>query len=102
MSIWDAGTWKQRHTLPGQDGGVTALAATPDGNSLVTGSARGTVRLWDVATGDARVLMRVDNTISALAWLGTDALAIGGAAGLYVFDFLSAITADLPQVTGRR
>ena len=96
VGLWDVGTWKQRHTLPGKDGGVTALSATLDGKSLVTGSAKGTVRLWDVATGDVRVLMRLDNTISALAWLGTDALAIGGAAGLYVFDLLSATTGDLP------
>ena len=33
--------------------------------------------------------MRVDNLIHECVWLGSDALAVGGPAGLYLFDFLT-------------
>jgi WD domain, G-beta repeat len=37
--------------LAGNTGAVAAVAFGPDGNTLATSSADGTVRLWDVATG---------------------------------------------------
>jgi len=33
--------------------------------------------------------MRLDNDVHAAAWLGTSKLAVGGPAGLCVFDFLT-------------
>ena len=50
-----------------------------------------TDNLWDVATKQARAIMRVDNSLSTCAWLGVDALAVGGSAGLYLFGFLASI-----------
>ena len=40
--------------LPGHGGWVHALAMTPDGRTAVSGSDDGTVRVWDLATGQAR------------------------------------------------
>jgi WD40 repeat protein len=37
--------------LPGPAGAVSAVAFAPDGSRLASGSADGTVRLWDVAAG---------------------------------------------------
>src|SRR5262249_24111549 len=42
-------TGQERLTLKGHKGSVTALAFTPDGNTLASGSADGTVRLWHAA-----------------------------------------------------
>ena len=68
---------------------VEAVALAPDGSWLATGSWDGTVRIWDVATGQTRAPMRLDNSVKAAAWLSAGALVVGGPAGLYVFDFLT-------------
>ena len=70
----------------------------PDGSWLATGGADGTVRIWDAATWHARALMRVDGSVDASAWLGSDALVAGGSAGLYLFGFL---TGTSPAATGQ-
>jgi len=49
----------------------------------------GTVRIWDVATGQPRAFMRLDSDIAACAWLGRQGLAVGGTAGLYLFDLMT-------------
>ena len=69
---------------------VMAVAVAPDGSWLASGSWDGEVRIWDVTTGRAQALMRVDNNICACAWLGSKALAVGGPRGLNVFDYLPA------------
>ena len=48
VRIWDAASWKLRHTLRGHTGLVSTLAFTPDGQRLVSGSRDKTVKVWDV------------------------------------------------------
>jgi WD40 repeat protein len=45
--------------LRGHTGHVRALAFAPDGRTLASSSADGSVRLWDLAGGSARVIDRV-------------------------------------------
>ena len=61
--------------------------ALPDDMWLAYGGEDGILRIWDVSNGQAKAMMRIDNTILSCAWLGSGGLAIGGPAGLYVFDF---------------
>jgi WD40 repeat protein/tRNA A-37 threonylcarbamoyl transferase component Bud32 len=42
--------------LDGHGASVEALAASPDGQTLASGDADGTVRLWNLATGSSRLL----------------------------------------------
>ena len=73
---------------------MRARAVAPDGSWLATGGTDRTLRIWDVPTAQARALMRLDNDVHAAAWLGTSKLAVGGPAGLYLFDLLTG--ASLP------
>ena len=95
MRIWDAATGRERVTLRGHAGAVAAVAVAPDGSWLASASRDGTVQIWDMATGHAQALMRVDSDIIACAWLGSSALIVGGPGGLYLFGFLRS-TARLP------
>jgi WD40 repeat protein len=56
---------------------------------VATGSTDRTVRIWDTATGRIQALMRIDDDVEGIAWLGISALVIDGPAGLYLFDFLT-------------
>jgi len=96
VRIWDAATGQERTVLTGHKGSVRAVAVAPDGSWLATGSADRTVRIWDAATGQERALMRLEDGIQAAAWLTRSTLAVGGPAGLYLFDFLTGTSYSSP------
>jgi WD40 repeat protein len=97
VRIWNPITGHEQAGLPGHRSWVSALAVAPNGRSLAAAtSGDRMVRIWDVATVRVQAVMRVDNAICGCAWHGTSALAIAGAAGLYLFDLL----ADTSSVTG--
>jgi WD40 repeat protein len=75
------------------------MAAAPDSRWLATGDSRGTMRIWDTATWQTQALRWGDKSINACAWLGANALAVGGPAGLYLFDLLTGIN---PAIAGRQ
>jgi WD40 repeat protein len=49
VRIWDATSWKPRHTLRGHTGLVSCLAFIPNSQRLVSGSRDHTVKVWDLA-----------------------------------------------------
>ncbi|HEY9405620.1 MAG TPA: WD40 repeat domain-containing serine/threonine-protein kinase, partial [Pyrinomonadaceae bacterium] len=51
ITVWDAETGELKLTLNGHEKGVLALAFSPDGQTLVSGSYDNTVRLWDARSG---------------------------------------------------
>jgi WD40 repeat protein len=89
VRIWDIAADREQAIFTGHTGRVRAVAVAPDGSWLASGGWDGTVRIWDVATGQVRALMRLDNSVNSYAWLGTNTLAVGGSAGLYLFGFLT-------------
>jgi WD40 repeat protein len=94
VRIWDVLSGQERATLSRRIGPVSAVAVSPDGSSLASASDDGTVRIWGVASQQAQALMRLDNSVGDLAWINEGALAIGGPAGLYLFDFLTGAPAS--------
>lgn len=63
IGVWDVGSGELRTTLHGHTGRITGLAIHPDGTLLASTSTDGTLRLWDIATGEAvRVIEADDET----------------------------------------
>jgi WD40 repeat protein len=50
VRLWNPGVDQEEATLTGHRDRVWALAFSPDGNLLATGSPDGTVRLWRAAS----------------------------------------------------
>jgi WD40 repeat protein len=61
LKVWDADTGKKLFDLRGHTRGVWAVAFSPDGHRLASGSADQTVKLWDVATGEEALTLRDHN-----------------------------------------
>jgi WD40 repeat protein len=53
IELWETATGKHRHTFAGHDGMVTALAWSPGGRLLASGSEDNTVLVWNVVQGPA-------------------------------------------------
>ena len=70
---------KLRGTLKGHTGGVISVAYSPDGKTLASCSSDGTVKLWDVATGQERASLRghTDAVLSVAYSPGGKTLASG-------------------------
>ena len=69
VKIWDTSTGALYIALGGHAGTVCAVAFSPDGQLLATGSFSGTVRLWNVTTGiNCNILKGHSGTISTVAF----------------------------------
>jgi WD40 repeat protein len=70
-------------TFTGHTGGVIALALSPDGETMASGSFDGSVRLWDRATGKQRLCLKpgFGEARSVAFALPRPLLACGGANG---------------------
>src|SRR5207248_11722306 len=67
--LWDSTTGqKVRDTAEGHRRWISALAFSPDGATLASGSYDTTVLLMDVATGKKRRTLKHTDVVQALAW----------------------------------
>jgi WD40 repeat protein len=57
IHVWDLASGTEQASLRGHVNGVLAVAFNPQGTLLASGGADGTVRLWDLATGESALVM---------------------------------------------
>ena len=58
ISIWDTITGEHKHTLPGHAGRINAIAFSPDGELLASGSDDTAIRVWHPIAGLALLTLR--------------------------------------------
>jgi RNA polymerase sigma factor (sigma-70 family) len=73
IQLWDLPTRRVRRVLAGHTDSITALAFSPDGRLLASGSQDRLIRVWDLTTEDARnkILGGHDKGVTALAFVPT-------------------------------
>lgn len=52
LDVWDVAAREKRYSLRGHRGNISAVAFSPDGRLLLSGSDDNSLKLWDVATGE--------------------------------------------------
>jgi WD40 repeat protein len=89
VKVWDLTTGAERATLArGHRETILALAYSPDGRFLATGSKDGSVRFWDLTTGRDRAFRWKIGEVHALAFApdGMTAAAGGEKGDIVVWD----------------
>jgi WD40 repeat protein len=82
VKVWDADSGHLLHTLAGHDGGVAAVALSPDARLLASASDDRTVRVWDVCTATESLRLAHRDPVAAVAFApGGELMASGG--GVY-------------------
>ena len=91
VRIWDAATGRGRTAFAfPSDSRWCSMAISPDDRWLAVGGRDGTIRIWDVVAERVVAMMRVEGSVEACAWIGDGQVSVGGAGGLYLFDFTPA------------
>jgi len=69
LQVWEVGTNKLVREFKGHTDEVWAVAASPDGKSVASGSQDKTARVWDLATGnEIAQLPKFGDRVTAVAF----------------------------------
>jgi WD40 repeat protein len=76
VRIWDARTGSQETELTGHAGSISAIAYAPDGNAVASASRDG-VRIWDIRSGQHRLIAHLSSVLTVTYAPDGTALASG-------------------------
>ena len=68
VKLWDTSAWKVTATFKSDTAEATSLVYSPDGKILALGSGDKTARLWDVAAGKERFVLRHTDRVFDIAF----------------------------------
>jgi WD40 repeat protein len=89
LQIWDLQTMERRRSLHGSTSMITAVAVTPDGRYVVSGSDEG-IRIWELATGLCKMVLHVSTpggpNAVAVTSDGARAVLALSCGGIKIFD----------------
>jgi len=81
LKLWDVLSGKCLHAFQGHTGEVYAVAISPDGNSVLSGSRDSTLRLWELKTGKLLdTLTEHTNSVLGVAFSRDGLFALSGSA----------------------
>ena len=78
LQVWDIPSGKLRFILKGHTGHVYGVAVTPDGQRIISTSKDGTVRLWDPATGQEMLALKLKSYSTCVAVSGDGHRIVSG------------------------
>ncbi|MBI5878289.1 MAG: hypothetical protein HZB53_11620 [Chloroflexi bacterium] len=82
VRIWDAQSGQLVRTLAGGNADVRQIAFSPDSRLILVPAEGRTARVYDVATGDVRYEVRMDDDVHSVGWSPKGGqIATGGADG---------------------
>ena len=67
VDVWDFATGEHVRSLAGHSANVVTAAFSPDGSQLASGSADGSVRIWNVSTGEQELVLPGSRAVGELA-----------------------------------
>ncbi len=68
VEVWDASNWQLRSTLKGHSQRVNSVSWSPDGKRLASGGDDGTVKIWDITSGQNIASVDLVGIINNVAW----------------------------------
>ncbi|NEP89439.1 MAG: PQQ-binding-like beta-propeller repeat protein [Okeania sp. SIO2C2] len=75
--LWNLQTGKLLDTLSSHQANVRSVAISPDGKTLASGSGDGTVKLWDIPTGEMLVSFLHSGVVTAVGFTADGRAVIG-------------------------
>jgi WD40 repeat protein len=103
--LLDASTGRLLAELRGHEAAVQAAAFAPDGGSVATAAADGTVRLWEAATGRGVGVLRAEGLCATVLAFSADGRSLAGSGleqTLWVWDVPGVAGPSARQVSGGR
>ncbi|HKQ08474.1 MAG TPA: TIR domain-containing protein [Blastocatellia bacterium] len=82
IDLWDIKSGKKKATLKGHTQNIYAMAFSPDGKTLASGSADQTIKIWDLNTGHELATLRAEEWVRSITFSPDGkVLASGGMTG---------------------